>query len=114
MTSSRSDELSGYELNRAIAEALGLEWKSYTADWAHDAGAALRLLCYRWVVERGRGIMVLPKDDGECQAVFMLSDYGEFEYWNPYVPTGWHKGRTPAEALARLALAALRKEKEAD
>lgn len=140
------DELSGRELNRVIAKALG--WKaelrrhrgmlwaalmgpdgtligkemplwgvyangnpehafSQTPDWAHDANAALEL-CYQWAVEHGKDIMVRPKDDGLCQAVFMRSDYEHFEYWEPFLDIGWHRGKTPAEALARLALAALK------
>ncbi len=109
-----SDKLSGYELNRAIAKALEdgeethrIKWEN----WAYDTDEAIKL-CYRWAVEHGRSIMIVPKDDGECQAVFMrLSDNGED--WESDIFVGWHRGRTSTEALARLALSALRIEKRA-
>lgn len=83
------------------------EFESDFPDWAEDANAAVAL-CYCWAVEHGKDIMVSPKDDGFCQAVFMRSDYEHFEYWEPDSDIGWCKGTTVAEALARLALTALK------
>jgi hypothetical protein len=139
-------ELSGHELNRAIAEALGWaisfgpdcasrnvrewvfqdkfghvfgkvscgieedeSWRMAQAydivpDWANDAEAALEL-CYQWTVEHDQGVMISPEEDENYRAVFMTKYR---EGWFDDISIGEHSGTTLAEALARLALAALK------
>lgn len=112
-------DLTGAALNRAIATALGLPARftdpesasehgivMFSPDWATNTDAALAL-CLEIAGRNGWGIDITP---------YKHPRKDEFAYWvffrpgDAYFvePVGRYISLSPAEALARLALAALR------